>query len=88
MNGGVSTIGSLAGLLATGAVVGAGYGLGLCGISGGIAALIAAAAGNLLDSYLGATVENQGLVTNGIVNFAGTSFAGGLALSLALHYRL
>ncbi len=41
-------------------------------------------AGNLLDSVLGATLERRGLVTNGIVNFAGTSFAGALALAIAL----
>jgi uncharacterized membrane protein len=48
----------------------------------------AAVAGNLLDSLLGATLERRGLVTNGMVNFASTSFAGGLALSLALHLGL
>ena len=37
---------------------------------------------DLFDSLLGATIERRGLVTNGIVNFAGTSFAGGLALAL------
>jgi uncharacterized membrane protein len=48
-------------------------------------ALAAAVAGNLFDSVLGATLERRGLVTNGIVNFAGTSFAGALALAFALH---
>jgi uncharacterized protein (TIGR00297 family) len=81
-NGGVSLAGSLAGLLASGFVVGLGYGLGLCGKGGAAMAFSAAVAGNLLDSLLGATLERRGLVTNGIVNFAGTSFAGGLALAL------
>ena len=82
-NGGVSLGGSLAGLLASGMVVALGYGLGLCGKGGAAIAFSAAVAGNLLDSLLGATLERRGLVTNGIVNFAGTSFAGGLALALS-----
>jgi uncharacterized protein (TIGR00297 family) len=82
-NGGVSLGGSLAGLLASGIVVALGYGLGLCGKGGAAMAFSAAVGGNLLDSLLGATLERRGLVTNGIVNFAGTSFAGGLALALS-----
>jgi uncharacterized membrane protein len=33
---------------------------------------------------MGATLERRGLVTNGIVNFAGTVFAGALALALTI----
>jgi uncharacterized protein (TIGR00297 family) len=84
-NGGVSMGGSLAGALAAVAVVGLGYGLGVCGKGGAAIALACAVAGNLLDSLLGATLERRGLVTNGIVNFTGASVAGGLALSMALH---
>ncbi len=83
-NGGVSLAGSVAGLVASALVIGLGYGLGLCGKGGAALALGAAIVGNLLDSVLGATLERRGLVTNGIVNFAGTSFAGGLALALCL----
>lgn len=82
-NGGVSIVGTVAGLAASAAVVVLGHGLGLCTIGGATIAFIAALAGNLLDSVLGATIERHGLVTNGIVNFAGTSFAGGLALAFA-----
>ncbi len=90
-NGGVSFSGTLAGFAASAALVGLGLGLGLCGpyrFAGPAIALGAAVAGNLLDSFLGATLERRGLVTNGMVNFAGTSVAGGLALGLALHLGL
>ncbi len=84
-DGGVSVGGSVAGALASALIVGLGFGLGLCGKGGAAMALAGAVAGNLLDSILGATLERRGLVTNGIVNFAGTSFAGALALCIALH---
>jgi len=86
-NGGVSLAGSAAGIIASALVVGLGFGLGLCGqraLAGAGIALAAAVAGNLFDSILGATLERQGLVTNGIVNFSGTSFAGALALAIVL----
>jgi uncharacterized protein (TIGR00297 family) len=84
-NGGVSVGGTVAGLLASGLVVALGFALGLVGRGGAGMALAAAFMGNLLDSVLGATIERRGLVTNGIVNFTGTSFAGALALAVALH---
>jgi uncharacterized protein (TIGR00297 family) len=84
-DGGVSVGGSLAGFLASALIVAVGYGMGLCGRGGAALALSGAVAGNLLDSVLGATLERRGLVTNGIVNFAASSFAGGLALAIALH---
>jgi uncharacterized protein (TIGR00297 family) len=84
-DGGVSLRGSIAGLLACGFVVALGFSMGLCGRAGMLIALSSAVAGNLIDSLLGATLERRGLVTNGIVNFAGTSFAGALALAVALY---
>lgn len=83
-DGGVSVGGTVAGFMASAIVVTVGYALGLCGPGGAAIALGAGFAGNLLDSVLGATIERRGLVTNGIVNFAGTSFAGGLALALVM----
>ncbi len=84
-DGGISLGGSLAGALASTLIVALASSMGLCGKGGAAIALAAAVAGNLFDSVLGATIERRGLVTNGIVNFAGTSFAGGLALAIALH---
>lgn len=90
-NGGVSLAGTGAGMAAILLVIGLGFGLGLCGphpVAGAGIALAVAVAGNLLDSVLGATLERKRLVTNGIVNFSGTSFAGGLALIIALSIHL
>lgn len=83
-NGGVSLPGTAAGLAAAALIAALGWRLGLTGIGGAALALAAAMAGNLLDSLLGATLERPGLVTNGIVNFAGTALAGALALAFTL----
>lgn len=85
-NGGVSLVGSVAALSASALMVALGLGLGMVGRRGAAVALGAALAGNLLDSVLGATLERRGLVTNGVVNFAGTSFAGGLAIAWLWHF--
>jgi uncharacterized protein (TIGR00297 family) len=84
-NGGISVIGTAAGVAASALVAGLGFALGLCTPGGAAVAFGAAVAGNLFDSLLGATIERRGLVTNGIVNFSGTSFAGAVALVLAWH---
>jgi uncharacterized protein (TIGR00297 family) len=86
-DGGISLAGTATGFAASTIILGLGLGLGLCGpyrIAGAAIALGAAWVGNLFDSFLGATIQRRGLVTNGMVNFAGTSVAGGLALGLAL----
>lgn len=90
-DGGVSLAGSAAGITASALVVGLGFGLKMCGphaLAGAGIALAAAVTGNLFDSVLGATLERKRLVTNGIVNFSGTSFAGALAFVLALSMHL
>ena len=84
-NGGVSLAGTAAGLVASGLVVSLGYALGLASPGGAAIALAAGVAGNLLDSVLGATLERRGLITNGLVNFAGTTFAAALAWGLKVH---
>jgi uncharacterized protein (TIGR00297 family) len=90
-DGGISLAGTATGFAASAIIMGLGLGLGLCGpyrFAGPAIAFGAAAAGNLLDSFLGATIQRRGLITNGMVNFVGTSAAGGLALGLALHLGL
>jgi uncharacterized protein (TIGR00297 family) len=87
-DGGISVAGTLAGMSASVVIVAVTYVLGLCRPGTAVVALVAAGAGNLFDSYLGATIERRGLVGNGMVNFAGTSFAGGLALGLLLTLHL
>jgi uncharacterized protein (TIGR00297 family) len=84
-DGGISFLGTTAGVAASALVAGLAFALGLCTVRGAAVAFGAAVAGNLLDSLLGATIERRGLVTNGIVNFAGTGFAGAIALVLAWH---
>jgi uncharacterized protein (TIGR00297 family) len=84
-SGGITMSGTVAGLVASCLVASGGLALGLCSLGGAGIAAGAAMAGNLLDSLLGATLEQRGLITNGIVNFAGTTFAGALACALTLH---
>jgi len=83
-NGAVSLTGSAAGLLAAGLIVTLAWSLRLVGAGGAGIALAAAVAGNLADSLLGAVIEQRGLVTNGVVNFVGSTLAGALALSVTL----
>ena len=90
-DGGISLGGTAAGFAASAIIIGLGLGLGLCGpyrFAGPAIALGAACVGNLFDSLLGGTIQRRGLVTNSIVNFAGTSVAGALALGLALSLGL
>jgi uncharacterized protein (TIGR00297 family) len=82
--GGVSLEGSAAGLAASALLVALGFALRLTSPGGAVVALATAMVGNLVDSLLGATLERRGLVTNGVVNFAGTGLAGALALAFTL----
>lgn len=87
-NGGISFAGSAAGLAASSAIAVLGLALGLCRTEFAAIALATAAAGNILDSLLGATLERRGFLTNGAVNLAGTIFAGALALAIIFHFHL
>jgi len=82
VDGGITLMGTGAGIIASALIVAVAYALGLARPGGAAFALGAGVAGNLFDSVLGATLERRGLVTNAVVNFAGTTFAAALAFAL------
>ncbi len=84
VDGAVSLPGSLAGVAASAAIAYLAYALGICHGGGAWGVFAAGIAGNLMDSLLGATLQRRGLITNGVVNFASSAFAGALALAFAL----
>jgi uncharacterized protein (TIGR00297 family) len=84
-DGGVTTVGSLAGLSGAAMIGGLAWGLGLLGLAGAVAAVGAGFLGNLVDSLLGATLERRGLLGNEAVNLLASAAGGGLTLLL---YRL
>lgn len=77
-DGGVSLVGTLAGVVAALVIVGFG-GLHHALWPHGWVVLVAACAGLVFDSVLGATVERSGWVGNDWVNFASTLFAAVVA---------
>lgn len=79
-NGGVSWVGTLAGTAAAASVAAVGY--LVIGLEDGILAAAAGVFGMLVDSVLGATLENRGLLHNDAVNLFGTASAAGLAYGL------
>lgn len=83
-NGGISIMGTMSGFVAA-------FMLALLAetlFGGGLrmifAVTLAGAAGTLFDSFLGATLENRGLMTNGSVNFM-TTMLGGLTCVLLMY---
>jgi uncharacterized protein (TIGR00297 family) len=72
-NGGVSLTGSLAGIAASAMV--AGLGLLVVDARFAIAAGIAGVFGMAIDSLLGASLENDGYISNDLVNILGTTAA-------------
>ncbi len=79
-NGGVSVVGTLAGVGAAATVAGAGLLLLLPPQQAALAA-VAGVAGMLTDSLLGATLENRGYLNNDGVNVLGTATTAGVALA-------
>ncbi|GGA60992.1 hypothetical protein GCM10011507_10640 [Edaphobacter acidisoli] len=77
-DGGVSLVGTVAGVLAALVIVGFG-GLHHALWPEGLVVFVAACAGLVFDSLLGATVERRGWVGNDWVNFASTLFAAAVA---------
>jgi uncharacterized protein (TIGR00297 family) len=83
-DGGVTLAGTLAGVWAAGVVAG----VGSLALSGGMEMLVVAWAagvfGLFFDSFLGATLESQGLLNNDAVNFLSTASAAAFALLVLL----
>lgn len=81
-NGAISLPGTVAGVGTSAIIAGLALWTGLCSPSGFVIVLVAALGGNLLDSLLGATLENRGLLDNEAVNFLAT--LGGALLAMAM----
>jgi uncharacterized protein (TIGR00297 family) len=81
-NGAVSLVGLLAGLVMAFVMSGVGYATGLLDFKAFIVVGVAGMFGNLVDSYLGATVEQRGMIDNEAVNTLCTLSGALLALFL------
>jgi uncharacterized protein (TIGR00297 family) len=84
-DGAVTTLGSVAGIVAGVLVAAVGLWALRLSVLDGVIALFAGVCGLFFDSFLGATVERQGWMGNDLVNFTSTLFAAALA---AIVYRL
>lgn len=76
-NGGVSVVGTLAGTMAAACVAVAGLLMLVPKVA--VVVGVAAVVGMLVDSVLGATLENKGHLNNDAVNLLGTATAAGVA---------
>ncbi len=81
-DGGVSVLGTVAGLAGAASISLAGMAALRLTSRAALIAFLAGAAGLLFDSYLGATVERRGWLGNDMVNFASTVFSVAVALGL------
>ena len=77
-DGGITRAGTLMGILGAALLSMLGRGVGLTPVRATLPVLMAGLSGNLLDSYLGATFQRSGRMSNDSVNFANT--CGGAAL--------
>jgi uncharacterized protein (TIGR00297 family) len=87
-NGGVSLVGSVVGIIAAFGLAALAILVGVIGLRGALVAGIAACAGNLIDSILGATVERRGRLGNNGVNFSAAFSSAVLVLLVLLVLNL
>ncbi|MBN8248212.1 MAG: DUF92 domain-containing protein [Verrucomicrobia bacterium] len=80
-DGGITLAGTLMGILGAALLSLLGRSIGLTPVRATLPLLLAGLAGNLLDSWLGATLERRGVLNNEGVNFINT--LGGAALGYA-----
>jgi uncharacterized protein (TIGR00297 family) len=83
VNGAISLIGTLAGILAAAIVAGVGMWSMHLHADQFCIAFTAATLGLFFDSLLGATLEHRGYLGNDLVNFASTAFAAAIVFPLA-----
>jgi uncharacterized protein (TIGR00297 family) len=81
--GAMSLEGTAAGIVAAFALAAAATAFGLIPASAIVAVVVAATAGALVESALGATLEGPGILNNDMLNFINTAVAAALALALA-----
>jgi uncharacterized protein (TIGR00297 family) len=79
-DGGVTLVGSGAGVVAGASVATVGVWALRLGVLDGVIVFLAGICGLFFDSLLGATVERRGWLGNDLVNFSSTVFAAGVAL--------
>ncbi|MDQ3419097.1 MAG: DUF92 domain-containing protein, partial [Acidobacteriota bacterium] len=82
-SGAMSLEGTLAGLGSAVLLTLAAWGLGLVTLSSVWVVVAAATVGALVESALGATIEERGVVNNDVLNFINTSVAAFVAIKLA-----
>ena len=82
-DGGVTGIGTAAGMVAAAIVSGVCLGTGLVGLKWAGFSMIAGVTGMIVDSFLGAVFEQRKLLNNDWVNFLSTLVAAGVAMLLA-----
>ncbi|HZQ70498.1 MAG TPA: DUF92 domain-containing protein [Terriglobales bacterium] len=82
-DGGITLIGTLAGLGAAGIVTLICVGMHLIPLRLAAVALLAAFVGTLADSLLGAVLERRGYLNNDMVNFSSTAVTAGFTVLLA-----
>lgn len=82
-SGAMSMEGTLAGIGSAALLALAAWGLGLIGLEHTWVVVVAATAGALAESVLGAELEHRGVVNNDVLNFANTGIAAFVAVRLA-----
>ncbi len=79
----MSLEGTAAGMLAALALAAVGVAFDLVPGSATLAIVVAATAGALIESALGATLEGPGILNNDMLNFINTAVAAAVALAIA-----
>jgi uncharacterized protein (TIGR00297 family) len=86
-NGGISFAGEVAGLFAAMAVLGIAFGLNVSDLPMLAIGVTAGFAGTNMDSLIGATIENRGIIGNAGTNLLATLF-GGLLAAILYYYLI